>query len=180
MRMLGPDGMARANDLESKHISGVPEVSGQQSSRPIPEEDRKRVEAMQVLSNKGKDLLNYAQQNKLNLDKLNPVERQKILAVGAQKAEEMLNFYNNAVQNGGALTKDRLAWYDKQISKNPTSVFQDISGNNDKLKEIINSNEGRKGLLLKSLGFNPKQAAQTKTMNGVQYEKVPGGWKNVQ
>ncbi len=164
LRMMGPEGEKRANLMDARHISGVPEVAGQMATRDVPEESRNRVLAMQTLSDKGKDLLNFAKQHKGSLDP-------KTLAVGAQKAEEMINFYNDSVSGGGALTKDRLAWYDKQINKNPASIFQDVLGNNAKLDEIVKSNDNRKSLLLKSLGYNPKA--------GPTYKKVDGGWQKV-
>lgn len=148
---LGQEGQARAQFENERHMPGVPEISGQMASRPIPEAVRGQVQAMQVLGDKGKDLLKYAQANK---GSVNP----KVLKVGEQKAEEMMNYYNKSIE-GGVMTEGRLAWLDKQIKKNPTSIFQDILGNNAQLSEIINSNDNRKNILLKSVGFNPKQQA---------------------
>jgi hypothetical protein len=168
---LGPQGQERADFEQQRHMSGVPEVAGQLANRPVPEETRGQVQAMQVLGDKGRDLLAFAQAHKGTIDPKN-------LQVGAQKAEEMMNYYNNSIK-GGVLTQGRLAWLDKQISKNPTSIFQDVLGNNAKLQEIVNSNDNRKNLLLKSVGFNPKPASQSqpqyKTVNGVKYIRGPNG-----
>lgn len=171
MRMLGPQGESRAKDMEEKHIPGVG-----QASRPVPEQDRKQIEAMQVLSDKGKDLMNFARQNK---GTMNPAK----LAVGSQKAEEMLNFYNSSIQ-GGVLTQGRLEWLDKQIKKNPTSIFQDILGNNAQLQEIVNSNDTRRNTLLKNLGApipkeGPQAAGDIKKMDGVPYQKIGNSWHRV-
>lgn len=151
LSMMGDAGQGRSKFETERHFSGVPEAQGQMATRPIDEGDRKRIEAMQVLTNKGNDLLNFAKQNK---GTLSPQKR----AVGEQKAEEMMNYYNNSIQ-GGVLTQGRLQWLDKQINKNPTSVFQDILGNNARLQEVISSNEGRKGTLLKSYGITPKSTS---------------------
>jgi hypothetical protein len=173
VKMLRMQGHADlANDLQSKIVSGVPEVAGQTATRPVPEATQAQVNAMQVLSDKGKDLLNFAQKNK---GTINP----QSLAVGRQKAEEMMNYYNNSIQ-GGVLTEGRMKWLDEQIKKNPTSVFQDVLGNNAQLNEIINSNESRKHTLLKNFGFHPQGKAQEapqqyKTVGGVKYMRGPNG-----
>lgn len=150
--LLGTQGAEMSKYENDRHMSGVPEIEGQNASRSIPEDKRSQITAMQTLSDKGRDLLQYAQQHKGSIDP-------KVIAVGAQKAEEMLNFYNDSI-HGGVLTKGRMDWLDKQIKKNPTSIFQDVLGNNAQLEEIVNSNNNRKGILLKSLGFNPKMESK--------------------
>lgn len=163
----GPMGAQRAKQLTARHFSGVPEAEGQIASRDISDSDHKRIEAMQVLTNKGKDLLSFAKSHKGDF-------KPATLKVGRQKAEEMMNYYNNSIQ-GGVLTEGRLKWLDEQINKNPTSVFQDILGNNKQLEEIIGSNEGRKVQLLKNYGITPKSSEQYKIVNGVKYKRGPNG-----
>lgn len=172
--LLGPEAKEMGADVENKTIPGVPG----RASRPIEENDRKQVQAMGVLSDKANDLLKFAKAHK---GTISPAQR----AVGAQKAEEMINFYNQSIQ-GGILTQGRLEWLDKQIKKNPTSIFQDVLGNNSRLNEIKQSNDHRRDLLLKNYGFQvPKASApsaapsggedQVKVVNGVKYRRGPNG-----
>ncbi len=179
--VLGQQGKEIGQMRSEGQIPGVPEVSGQTVARAIPQEKRDQLTAMQVLDNKAKDVLNFARQNKTNLEKMNPLERRKILEQGAQKSEELTAFYSKAVDSG-VMTKGRMEWLDKQIGKNPASVFQDISGDNAKLEEIIKSNNGRKMLQLKALGFTPKptdqpREGQTGTHNGKPVIFSNGAWQ---
>lgn len=152
--LLGPEAREMGGDLEQKTIPGIPG----KANRPIQEQDRKQIQAMNVLSDKAADLLNFAKEHK---GTLSPSQRAK----GAQKAEEMINFYNSSIE-GGILTQGRLEWLDKQIKKNPTSVFQDILGNNARLAEIKNSNDHRRNMLLSNYGFQvPKGSGQQPSSN---------------
>lgn len=147
MRMSGNPALAKIADAnDERHIPGVPGAA----SVPIPQANKDEIQAMNVLDNKASDILQFAKAHK---GTLSPAQK----AIGAQKAEELINFYNNSIK-GGVLTEGRLAWLDQQIKKNPTSIFQDILGNNARLGEIQSSNAQRKNILLKSLGF-PVQAA---------------------
>lgn len=159
-------------DMEEKMFPGLPGMA----SRPIPQANRDELTAMSVLDNKAADILAFAKAHK---GTLSPSQR----AIGEQKAAEMVNYYNNSIK-GGNLTEGRLKWLDGQVGKNPTSIFQDILGNNSRLQEIKNSNANRRDILAKSLGFQggPKSQSggqapmQTATKSGVQYKKVNGGW----
>jgi len=162
--MLGPQGEKRAEIMKSQHLSGVPEVEGQQASRAIPEEKRDKIVAMQTLSDKGKDVLNFARQHQGSVDPAT-------LKVGAQKAAEMVSFYSKVIDKG-VMTEHRQKWLDDQIASNPTTVFQNILGNNKQLEEIINSNDGRKRLELKGLGFTPKEPTSSET----RYDKQGNAW----
>lgn len=171
--LLGPEFREVGQDIESKRIPGIPGLA----SQPIPQANRDELQAMNVLDNKAKDILSFAKAHK---GTLSPSQR----AIGEQKAEEMVNFYNSSIK-GGVLTEGRLKWLDDQIKKNPTSIFQDILGNNSRLQEIQNSNSTRRNIMLNSLGLKgypqSKQSMpqEIKTMNGVQYQKVNGGWQRV-
>jgi hypothetical protein len=174
-----------AEQADERHVPGL----DGKTTLPIPQERRNALDAMNVLDNKAADLLAFAKAHKFTKD---PLKRIREAAIGAQKAEEMVNFYNGSIQPGGALTQGRMAWLDKQINKNPTSIWQDVSGNNDRLQEIQNSNSQRRATMLKGLGFTGQipgvaQGAQSpqggsqemRTINGMQYQKVDGGWKKV-
>jgi hypothetical protein len=154
MQMLGEPGQARAKYMMEHHIPGVPG----ESSEPVDDQTRKQVIAMNVLDNKGKDLLNFIDQNK---GTWNPNK----LATARQKVEEMKNFYNDSI-NGGALTEGRLSWYDEQFKKDPTGIINNLLGSTAKLREMVNSNATRRDLLLKGQGF-----PETKQLNGHTYTK---------
>ena len=171
--LLGPEAKEVGSDVEQKTIPGIPG----KANRPIEQHDRDQVTAMNVLDNKANDILKFAQQHK---GSLNP----NILSQGGQKAAELVTFYNQSI-GSGVLTQGRLAWLDSQIGKNPTSIFQDVLGNNAKLKEIKNSNLTRRDTLLQSYGYKPQTPtaqgqAQTAMKNGIQYKKVQGGWKRAE
>lgn len=163
MRMLGPQGEARAKDLEDKHVPGL---SGQ-ASIPIPHDDRNRIEAMNVLDNKVRDVLDFAKQH---AGTLNP----QTLARGKQKAEELIAFYNKSVDNLG-MTEGRLGWLEKQIKDDPTSVFKQIMGNNERLREIRDSNVGRRDILTKKYGL-PDQKSSVPD-EGAEVERLAGNGK---
>lgn len=138
LRMMGMKDLAE--NIEHKTIPGVG-----RATRDVPEAKRAEIQAMDTLDYKVKDILKFAKENK---GSLNP----NVLSKGAQKAEELINFYNQSIE-GGALTEGRLGWFKEQIKKNPTSIFQDILGNNAKLKEIMESNASRRDIALKGLGI---------------------------
>lgn len=156
--MMGPEMKEVGEDVESKSIPGVPG----RATRPIPQSNRDELQAMDTLSKKAADLMSFAKAHK---GTLSPSQR----ALGEQKAAEMVNFYNGSL-TGGALTQGRLHWLDQQINKNPTSVFQDMLGNNKRLQEIKDSNDMRKNIVLKQLGFPIKEgaAAQNQQQSGIQ------------
>ena len=158
---------AAADSLRERHIPGVPGFA----SQPVPEEMRSKFRDMDVLDNKVKDVLDFAQKHR---GSVNPA----VLKQARQKAEELTSFYNKSVDSLG-MTQGRLGWLEEQIKKNPTSLIQQLLGNNATLREIQQSNEGRKNLQLKKLGFpvqTPTQAPQYKTdANGVRWMRGPNG-----
>jgi hypothetical protein len=143
--LYGPEAQELGGDVEQKTIPGVNGTA----ARPIQQHDRDQVQAMNVLDTKLKDIQGFAKQHQGSLDP-------NVLAQGRQKAAELVNFYNQSIQ-GGVLTEGRLAWLDSQINKNPTTIFQNMLGNNAKLQEVQNSNSMRRDSLLKSYGFPIKQ-----------------------
>lgn len=149
----GPMGAQRAKQLTARHFSGVPEAEGQTATRDIEPKDHDRMEAMNLLSNKGREILAFARAHK---GSVNP----SVLREGAQKAEELKSYYNNSLDKLG-MTQGRMAWLDKQISEHPTSLFQEILGNNRALEEIVNSNDTRRKTLLKSYGITPKASGSS-------------------
>lgn len=167
--MPGMEGVA--SSIEQKNIPGVG-----MAQLPVPQGKRDELEAMNVLDYKAKDLLAYARQHKGSID---PAVR----AVGAQKAEEMMNYYNNSIK-GGVMTEGRLKWLDQQIKKNPTTIFQDILGNNARMNEIMESNAERRNLMLQNLGApqtpppkaGPKEGEVQKSKSGKPIVFKGGKW----
>lgn len=167
--------VAKAQDNEAKHIAGVPGLA----DRPIPQQNRDQVQAMNVLDAKGKDVLNY-----INNNTTSGVLPTAARAVAAQKMAELLGYYNSSTQPGAALTEGRLKWYDDQLKEHPTDIISKLTGNTQKLQEVVNSNSQRKDQLLGSLGFPSNQAptsGATKTIGRDTWAKSPDGkWRKVQ
>jgi hypothetical protein len=166
--------MMMYNPEEGKMLNAayVPGVGISRSLSPVPEADRNQILAMNVLDNKGKDLLQFARAHKNDFGP-------NTIKIGAQKAAEMVNYYNQSI-GGGVLTEGKIKWLDDQISRHPTSVFQDILGNNAQLEEIINSNSNRRNMLLQKNNIpvpNQQQPQQPKikTYGGHKYMRGPNG-----
>src|ERR1019366_1454907 len=141
------------------------------ADRPIPEDERKHLNAMTVLDQKGRDVINFVHQHS---GTWNPQTRN----VATQKVEEMKNFYNDSI-SGGALTEGRLGWYDEQFKKHPTDILAQLVGNTKKMQEMVDSNANRKNITLQSYGLRPPAISQTqpqyKTVGGVTYMRGPNG-----
>lgn len=156
-----------ADQREERHIPGVPGSS----SKPIPQDTREKIQAMDVLDNKVKDVLDFAQKHR---GTMNP----GTLKTAKQKAEELISFYNKSVDSLG-MTQGRLGWLEEQIKKNPTSLIEQVLGNNATLREIKDSNANRRLLQLKQLGFPIQQQQQqnqpVKGVDGRMYIKSPDG-----
>jgi len=147
---------------ESKHVPGV---IGQ-ASRPVDGADRDKMLTSKVLDNKVKDVLDFAKKHRGSIDP-------KILSRGRQKAEELTSFYNKSV-DGLGLTHGRLDWLGPQIKKNPTSIFEQILGNNEVLQEIQDSNIGRNNILLKSYGFPSQPGQDQSQQEKPKSQVIPG------
>ncbi len=120
-----------AHNLQERFVPGI----GVSPSTPVPQDVRGKLVDTQNLVDKGTDLIKFAKAHKFDPSWANS-------AVGKQKAEELINFYNKSLEGGG-LTEGRLNWLQQQIKKNPTSVLQDVMGNNKVLQEIVDSAKHR-------------------------------------
>ncbi len=120
-----------AHNLQERFVPGI----GTSPSTPVPQDVRGKLVDTQNLVDKGTDLIKFAKAHKFDPSWANS-------AVGKQKAEELINFYNKSLEGGG-LTEGRLNWLQQQIKKNPTSVLQDVMGNNKVLQEIVDSAKHR-------------------------------------
>lgn len=130
-----------AAQYDTEHT--IPGVKGQ-TDLPVPSGTREQINAQNLLDSKVRDVLDYARKNVGTLD---PSK----IAKAKQKAEELTAFYNKSVDNLG-MTQGRLGWLEEQIKKNPTSIIQQILGNNSRLEEIRDSNVNRRDLALKNMG----------------------------
>lgn len=138
---------AGADSLRERHIPGVPGFA----SAPVGEDMRNKFRDMNILDNKVKDVLSFAQKHRGSIDP-------RIRAQARQKAEELTSFYNKSVDTLG-LSKGRLGWLEEQIKKNPTSIIEQMLGNNSVLREIRDSNAMRKTQQLHDLGFPDQQSS---------------------
>jgi hypothetical protein len=161
LNMSGDQNKNIAGFESDRHIPGVPGSA----SRPIPQEARDKIQAMDLLDNKVKDVLDYAQKHKGSIDP-------QVLKTARQKAEELTSFYNKSVDSLG-MTQGRLGWLEEQIKKDPTSLIQQLLGNNATLREIQNSNSNRRLLQLKQLGF-PIEQQSSRTINVIKPDGTKG------
>lgn len=176
---------AAADSLRARHIRGVPGFANKAEGVP---EAEKMVQNSDILNEKLQDVLNFAKQNR---GSVNPA----VIKQAAQKAHELTSFYNRSI-DGLGMTPGRLDWLDAQIKKNPTSLIQQVLGNNRVLQEIKDSNTRRTNTQLHDKGFavkrdspihytqqgslpqnqTPQAAPQYKTdANGVRWMRGPNG-----
>lgn len=142
MQMLELTGQKdKADSLRGRHLPGVPGFA----SDTIQPEDKKKFTNRAILDDKVKDVINYAKQHVGSIDP-------KVLTLAAQKAHELTKFYNASTDNLG-MTQGRLGWLDEQIKKNPTSIIQQLLGNQQRLGEIRDSNAHQRDIELNKLGF---------------------------
>lgn len=143
MQMLEQTGQKdRADSLRRKHLRGAPGFA----NSDVTQEYKDRYTSRALLDDKLNDVMNYAQQHK---GSINP----SVIQLGAQKAAEAARYYNKSVDNLG-LTPGRMGWIDEQIKKNPTSLWQQLIGNQERLKEIRDSNSHQRDIELNKLGFD--------------------------
>jgi hypothetical protein len=154
LRRSGNTDWADQND--QRHIPGI---SGS-ASRPVPEDVRTRVVAMNTLDNQMNNLMNAVNQYKTfslkgNLDP-------RITGPMAVKAHEAAALYNQTL-DGLGMTQGRMDWLDKQIPSNPQKFMEKLQGSMQKLQEVSKNNKMRRDMILSGpggLGY-PKQNINT-------------------
>ena len=179
---LGETGEKRAKFEAERHFPNVPGTT----SVPIDPKDRDQVQAMTTLDNKVRDVQDYVAKHSSIADQANP----EVLKTAKQKAEELTSFYNKSTDSLG-MTEGRLGWLEKQIKTNPTSLVEQLMGNNATLEEIKNSNSSRRDSILKDKyglksGYPQQSAAPTTasqipegatgTHKGVKVIRKGGKW----
>lgn len=165
MRVMNP-GMAK--DLEARYVPGMG-----LASIPLSGEIRSNITAKQTLDQRAKDLYQWSSRHSGSLDP-------GTIAEGKTKAAELQSLYRNAI-NGGVFKKGEQEFIDQIVDSDPTKFFNSIRVL-PKLKEIISSNDSQLNTLKRSYGLPANEsstASEIKTINGVQYQKVSGGWKRI-
>ncbi len=168
-----PATIAKAQWESERHLSGIPGLAGQTASRPMDESVRGTINAQNILDHKVADVLDFA--HKTQFEK-NPLQRIKNDRVGAQKAEELVGYLNQS-NGGGILTDGRLKWLKEQTGDNPSSIWQNINGHNDRLREIQRSNQSRQDDLLNSYGLKKPKASSSSSGSANVAEGTPGVFK---
>jgi hypothetical protein len=154
LRRSGNGDWADQND--QRHIPGI----AGSASRPIPEDVRSRVVAMNTLDNQMNNLMGAVNNYKTfslkgNLDP-------RVTGPMAVKAHEAAALYNQTL-DGLGMTEGRMDWLDKQIPSNPQKFMEKLQGSMQKLQEVGKNNRMRRDMILSGpggLGY-PKQNINT-------------------
>lgn len=148
MRMLGPQGEARAKDLEEKHFPGL---QGQ-ASVPLTGEDRAGLNSGMEFDQK---LHRFMDWTKNHSGDINPKDKSE----GQALAAELQGAYRQAT-HGGVYKEGEQNFISKLIDSEPTKFFNSIRVM-PQLKAIANENQQRVNQLAKSKGFQGYQGAQS-------------------
>lgn len=170
MRMMGPQGEARAKDLEEKHFPGLPG----QASVPLTPGDREAINSGIDFDQK---LHRFMDWTKNHSGDLSPSDRFK----GAALAAELQGAYRQAT-HGGVYKEGEQNFISKLIDSEPTKFFNSIRVM-PQLQAIAHENHARVNQLVKSKGFPGYEGAgsqqttqpQYKIVNGVKYMRGPNG-----
>ena len=173
-RMLGPQGETMAKNAEDKHFPGL---KGQ-ASVPLSGDDRSSINSGIEFDQKLHRFMDWTQDHSGDLS---ISDRNK----GEALAAELQGSYRQAT-NGGVYKEGEQNFISKLVASEPTKFFNSIRVM-PQLEAIAQENNSRVNQLVKSKGFSgydggykDQPQAETKSMNGVQYQKVQGGWKRVQ
>lgn len=169
MRMMGPQGEKRAEDIESKHVPGIPG----QASHPLSGGDRESILAGQEFD---KQLNKYIDWAKHHSGDLNP----KDMAYGQSLAAGVQGAYRMAT-HGGVYKEGEQNFISKIIDDHPTKFFNEIRVL-PKIQAVSDQHKIRMDQLLKSKGFEgyknqkPSESEdQIKVVDGVKYKRGPNG-----
>jgi len=167
LRMLGPMGKQKAEELESKHYPGF---KGQ-ASLPLSESDREKFEKG---INFDQQLDRFTRWTKKHSGALNPVD----IATGSAMAAELSSAYRDSI-HGGVFKPGEQSFIGSVIDPNPTKFFNAVRVI-PKLEVAKKNHLATMHNLAKSKGFeeyNPGTSAEeeTKIVNGVKYKRGPNG-----
>lgn len=173
MKMLGPQGEKRAEDMEQKHFPGI---QGQ-ASAPLSGEDKEQIGSGVEFD---RQLHNYMNWAKGHSGDLNP----KDIAYGKSLAAGVQGAYRQAT-HGGVYKEGEQNFISKIIDDDPTKFFNELRVM-PKVQAVADAHQIRMDQLLKNKGFKGYKSQQTgssdsdtKMMHRAQYKKVDGGWQKV-
>lgn len=164
MRAVNPE---MAKTYEPLYVPGIG-----LAKVPVPQEVRDKLTGFQTLNDQAKDLLNFTQKN------TTLVPGTAAYNVGAQKALTLQSSIREG-KLGTVYKAGEQPLLDKFVSSNPAGALK-LWQTNPQLRELIRSNEAQMNVTKKSYGLPVPQAApEIQVKDGIQYQKVPGGWKKV-
>lgn len=156
----------------------VPGVGVSSSLTPIPASVRDEIVAHKKLDDAANDLLAFSKSHTT----INPMS--KDYKIGAQKAEILQQMVREGML-GTVFRESEKPLLQKMVDSNPAGVFKLIS-TEPKLRTLLEGSRMQLNALKKTYGLpidssqqQHQEQPQVKTMNGVQYQKVQGGWQKV-
>lgn len=158
-----------AKTWREKYVPGV----GFSSSGPVSEATRNQIASHKSVN----DLMNMSMQfSKQHAGTLNPSLR----AQAATIQQQLVGAVKQA-QHDGVYKPSEAEFVLSQVGGSPASFLANISSV-PKLKQMQAIKQNDYNELLRAHGLPTQQlnAPEVKTINGVQYTKVPGGWKKAQ
>jgi hypothetical protein len=168
LRLTGHEDLAK--DMESKYMPGLG-----RASTPLSQDDRTKLRSGLEFGQALQRFTNFAQNNSGSLDP-------RVISQGKALASELQGAYRQA-SNGGVYKEGEQHFISNIIDSDPTKFFNNIRVL-PKLQAVAQEHDAKMNTLTKSYGFQNQmpssQAPQIKSLNGVQYQKVQGGWKRVQ
>lgn len=172
MRMLGPDGEKRAEDMQNKHIPGIPGAS----TSPIDKSSREKIEAHQKMEMAASQLKDFVAQHGGIFDRLSPANR----AIAAQMVLPIQAGFREGTL-GTVYREGEQPLLDKAVRGQPLDMAQYfLQTEPKKLDQLRKTNSDQMNLTLHNLGF-PQQPGskaaepQYKTVKGVKYMRGPNG-----
>lgn len=160
MRMMGPIGEKRAQELEEKHVPGVPG----QASVPLTASDREAIQSGNEFHQSLKRFMDWTSKHSGDLS---PSD----MNTGKAMAAELQGKYRNAT-HGGVFKEGEQNFIGSIIDSKPTKFFNSIRVM-PQLQALYNENQQKMDSLLKSKGFPGLPQEQ---QNSVQ-EGQTGNWK---
>lgn len=174
MRIMGPQGEMIARNLEDKHFPGL----RGQASIPLTSADREGLNGGITFDQK---LHRFIDWTKKHSGDLSPKDRN----TGQAMAAELQGAYRQAT-HGGVYKEGEQNFISKIIDEHPTKFFNSVRVL-PQLNAVAEENRSRIDQLAKSKGFHgydspvspASNQSEVRTMNGVKYQKVSGGWQKV-
>lgn len=181
MNFMDATNPGSAKQYRERYVPGYTGANGGAfASTEVPESVRKELNAKDTLGHAASDLRQWAQTHSTIVPGTADynVGQQKALALQALAREAMLNtVYREGEQ----------PLLDKVVKSNPAGILKEVNSL-PKLDELMKYNDMTRSELAAHHGLKPMgQSHQTdqssqgevKTMGGVKYKKVSGGWQKV-